>query len=189
MFRRKRQGTTLKPKLTTREQKEGNHRSLVTVHAYCVNNSDIDEAFKAAAIYGIYSIKIAEKQNTISFPILSSTMISDHLIPYLPEQYTPYTFKKTSWKKAATFLKKYLEKEGIIKTKDRGGETIILSINWYHKLIAEFQPYTRPRRPAEQTDTKSTGPGTFTPQMVEIRELYKPTGKALRSILESLSKS
>ncbi len=116
-------------------------------------------------------------------------MISDHLIPYLPEQYTPYTFKKTSWKKAATFLKKYLEKEGIIKTKDRGGETIILSVNWNHILVAEFQPYTRPRRPAEQTDTKSTGSANFTPQMVEIRELYKPTGKALRSILESLSKS
>lgn len=116
-------------------------------------------------------------------------MISDHLIPYLPEQYTQYTFKKTSWKKAATFLKKHLEKEGIIKTKDRGGETIILSINWNHKFIAEFQPYARSRRPAEQAGTKDTAPVNSTPRMVEIRELYKPTGKVLRSILESQSKS
>jgi translation initiation factor 2D len=132
---------------------------------------------------------MAEKRDSISFPLSSSTMVSNHLIPYLPEQYTQYTFKKTSWKKAATFLKKYLEREGIVKTKDRGGETIILSIDWNHKLIAQFQPYTLSRRPAEQTDTKSTGPANSTPQMVEIRELYKPTGKVLRSILDSQSKS
>ena len=82
-----------------------------------------------------------------------------------------------------------MEKEGIIKTKDRGGETIILSINWNHKLIAEFQPYAVSRRPAEEADTKTTGPANSAPRVVEIRELYKPTGKVLRSILESQSKS
>jgi translation initiation factor 2D len=116
-------------------------------------------------------------------------MISDHLIPYLPEQYTQYTFKKTSWKKAATFLKKYMDKEGIIKTKDRGGETVILSINWNHKLIMEFRPYSRSRKPVEHTESKDLGNSSSFPQMVEVRELYKPTGKVLRSIIESQSHS
>jgi translation initiation factor 2D len=107
----------------------------------------------------------------------------------LPEPYAEYTFKKTSWKKAATFLKKYMEKEGLIKTKDRGGEPVIQSINWDHKLIAEFQPYPLEQKKIEKTGTKDTGSsGTSTP-MVQVRELYKATGKVLRSILESQRKS
>jgi translation initiation factor 2D len=112
------------------------------------------------------------------------------LNPYLSAEYAQITFKKTSWKKAATFLKKFLEKEGVVKTKDRGGETVIMSINWNHKLITEFQPYRlSPKevsKPGPAENESSSGPKN---QMLQIRELYKPAGKALKSILEAQSKS
>ena len=107
---------------------------------------------------------------------------------WVPADYAQFTFKKTSWKKAATFLKKYLEKEGVIKTKDRGGETVVLSINWDHELIVDFQPYRLSSKEVSKpgsakNDTESTN------QTLQIRELYKPAGKALKAILEAQSKS
>ena len=152
------------------------------------NSIEIDEAFKIAAIYGLYQVKTSETQSTVSLPLTSSTLISNHLNPYLPEPYAQYNFKKTSWKKAATFLKKYMEKEGLIKTKDRGGELVILSINWNHKLIVEFQPYPLERKEAEKTETTDTSSSALTTQTLQVRELFKPSGKVLRAILESQSK-
>ena len=152
------------------------------------SNLEIDDAFKAAAIYGLYKVKISDAQNTISLPLPSSTLISSHLNPYLPEAYAQYNFKKTSWKKAATFLKKYLEKEGVVKTKDRGGGTVILSINWNHKLIIEFQPYHIDNKETGKPRKKDGNSSTTSPQM-QVHELFKPAGKALKAILETLSKS
>jgi len=136
----------------------------------------------------LYQVKISDAQNTISLPLPSSTLISSHLNPYLPEAYAQYNFKKTSWRKAANFLKKYLEKEGVVKTKDRGGGTIILSINWNHKLITEFQPYHIDNKETDKSRTKDGNSSTTSPQM-QVHELFKPAGKTLKAILESLSKS
>jgi translation initiation factor 2D len=163
--------------------------SISGLQSFCRQpNLEIDDAFKMAAIYGLYQVKISDAQNTISLPLPSSTLVSSHLNPYLPEAYAHYNFKKTSWKKAASFLKKYLEKEGVIKTKDRGGETIILSINWNHKFINEFEPYHITNKETDKSGTKNGHPSMTSPQM-QVHELFKPSGKALKAILESQSKS
>jgi translation initiation factor 2D len=146
---------------------------------------EIDEAFKSAAIYGLYQIKSSNSQASISFPLLSSTLVSSHLNPFLPEGFEHYNFKKTSWKKAATFLKKWLEKEGVVKTKDRGGDTVVLSINWEHKLITGFHPYDLATK---QSDKAPKQPTQETPALIKVQELYKPSGKTLKLLLESLSK-
>ena len=147
-------------------------------------NVDIDNAFKSAAIYGLYQIKLSDAQSALSLPMPSSTLVSNHLNPYLVDPFTQMSFKKTSWKKAATFLKKFLEKEGLVKTKDRGGETVILSINWDHKLITGFEPYSLNR----QRPTKP-GRDDAVPQraMTQVHELYKPSGKAFKAVLEAIS--
>jgi translation initiation factor 2D len=106
--------------------------------------------------------------------------------PYLPEAYVQYNFKKTSWKKAATFLKKYMEKEGLIKTKDRAGDIVIISINWNHKLISEFQPYEIGHKEVEKPVSREDNPSTT---QIQIHELYKPSSELLRTILESISKT
>ena len=94
-------------------------------------------------------------------------------------------FKKTSWKKAATFLKKYLEKEGIVKTKDRAGETVIMSINWNHKLIAEFEPYRLDHHGPAKSQKSDSAPSR---SIIQVHDLYKPSGKAFKAILEAISK-
>jgi translation initiation factor 2D len=151
---------------------------------------EIDDAFKAASIYGLYKAKASDAQTSISLPLPSSTFVSSYLNPFLPDTYAQYNFKKTSWKKAATFLKKYLEKDGVIKTKDRGGETVILSINWNHNLISEFQPYNLGNRETDKSgETRSGQPSATSPYAVRVLELFKPSGKAFKAILEFLSKS
>jgi len=122
----------------------------------------------------------------MSFPLLSSTLVSSHLNSYLPEGFEQYTFKKTSWKKAATFLKKYLEKEGVVKTKDRGGDTVILSINWDSKLITEFQPYDLAKKQSEKAPKQTAT--LESSSLVNIQELYRPSGKTLKILLELRSK-
>jgi translation initiation factor 2D len=153
------------------------------------NLLEIDDAFKAAAIYGLYEVKSSNAQRTITLPLPSSTLISNHLNPYLPHQFAQYTFKKTSWKKAATFLKKYMEKEGLVKTKDRGGEPVIISINWDHKFIAEFKPYRLDKKEGNKGTPGGDQSSNTSTSAIQIRELYKPSGKALKTILEALSKS
>jgi translation initiation factor 2D len=147
---------------------------------------EIDDAFKKAVIYGLYQIK-TNTQSNLPLPLSSSTLVSTHLNPYLSEPFSEYNFKKTSWKKAAAFMKKFMEKEGLVKTKDRGGETVILSINWNHKLITEFEPYRLDRK-ENKSSNKELDSATQVPT-IQIQELFKPTGKVLKSILEAQSKS
>jgi translation initiation factor 2D len=164
-----------------------NPRFLVTCPLGFTNAVEIDAAFKKAALYGLYDLKVSEKQSTISLPLTSSTFVASHLNPYLPRSFAQYNFKKTSWKKAATFLKKYMEKEGIMKTKDRGGETVIMTINWSHKLINEFEAYDLDPRELDK-GTNDTGTTPTVAQPAQLRELFKP-GKVLKNILESQAKS
>jgi hypothetical protein len=131
---------------------------------------------------------VSNTQSTISFPLPLSTWVSSHLNPYLPDPFAQYSFKKTSWKKAATFLKKCLEKEGLIRTKDRGGETVILSVKWDHKLITEFEPYQLAKE-TQKRQEKEEQLSTLSVHTIQVTELFKPSGKALKALLDSQSKS
>jgi hypothetical protein len=148
---------------------------------------EIDDAFKSAAIYGLWKLTVDNTQNTLSLPLPSSTLISQYLQPFLPEPFAQYNFKKTSWKKAATFLKKYMEKEGLVRTKDRSGDVVIMSVNWGHKLIQDFKPY--PLEKKDNKEHKATAEEDGAGEMIQIQELFKPTGKVIKILLEELSKS
>ena len=80
-----------------------------------------------------------------------------------------------------------MEKEGILKTKERSGDVVIISINWNHKLIKDFKPY--PLENKENKETKaSTKEEESSGQMIQIQELFKPTGKVIKVLVEELSK-
>lgn len=64
----------------------------------CTLIVEIDNAFTAASIYGLYKTKASDAQTSISLPLPSSTFVSSYLNPFLPEPYSQYNFKKTSWK-------------------------------------------------------------------------------------------
>ena len=85
-------------------------------------------------------------------------------------------------------MKKFMEKEGLVKTKDRGGETVILSINWNHKLLTEFEPYKVGRKEAEKVSARETDSSNKPSPSIQIQELFKPSGKPFKAILETQSK-
>ena len=81
----------------------------------------------------------------IKFPIYQSLIISNFVLPYMPSltpaQTASLNIKKTTWKNAKKFIKA-LDKEKIIKSKDRdGGETVVLDIDFDDPAITNFVPY------------------------------------------------
>src|SRR5947199_75941 len=95
------------------------------------STQEIDLAFQNAFLYAIYSAKKtgSAPHYGLKLPIQPAYLISNMIQPYLPiyhdSQAQYYNIKKTSWKNVKKFIK-HLDKEQIVKSKDRNGnETII----------------------------------------------------------------
>ncbi|KAI5787062.1 hypothetical protein EDC01DRAFT_660425 [Geopyxis carbonaria] len=153
---------------------------------------EIDDAFYSAFLYGAQDYLTKSKTSSLEFPLSSSNFASLLIHPYLPpaSHFPPYnllqnigphpslTIKKTSWKNVAKFLK-YLEKEGLIKTKTRGGgEIIVLKIIWDFGAIQTFQPYRLPEisKVSIMPALESSKEGN----RMAINSLYRPNGKAIK---------
>jgi translation initiation factor 2D len=84
------------------------------------------------------------------FPLNSSFIMSELILPFLPT-FTPaqtasLQIKKTSWKNLKKFIKA-LEKEQLLKSKDRnGGELVVLDIDFAERAFKDFTPYPLPRK-------------------------------------------
>ena len=83
------------------------------------------------------------------------------VLPYLPilspADAASLQIKKTSWKNAKKFIKT-LDKEKILKSKDRnGGETVIMDIDFNDDAITSFAPYKLPKK--ETSGAESGGAG------------------------------
>ena len=86
----------------------------------------------------------------LDFPIPQSQLISNHVLPFLPafnaDDVAILQLKRTSWKTAKKFVKA-LEKDGLLKAKERnGGETVIQEVDFEAAEIKEFVPYGLPRK-------------------------------------------
>ncbi|KAH0541859.1 hypothetical protein FGG08_003664 [Glutinoglossum americanum] len=118
-----------------------------------LSTKEVDEAFKRAFLFGLHqhlTVNGADPGNGLDFPLTSSFVIASLVLPFLPTftpaQTSSLQLKKTSWKNAKKFLKA-LDKEGLIKTKDRsGGEIVVLDIDWNESAIADFVPYQLPTK-------------------------------------------
>ncbi|KAJ8097320.1 hypothetical protein POJ06DRAFT_29413 [Lipomyces tetrasporus] len=86
--------------------------------------AEVDEAFRRALLSAIHSSRTG---TALQFPQPSSTFISAHVLKHLPSNYASAQLKQTSWKKAAKFLKT-MEKEGLVKIKEKGGDITIMGI-------------------------------------------------------------
>jgi translation initiation factor 2D len=88
----------------------------------------------------------------LDFPLSQSHVMSQLVQPFLPA-YTPartasLQIKKTSWKNLRKFVR-YLDKQQIVKCKDRDGhEVVILDIDFTDRQIAAFVPYRLPKKDA-----------------------------------------
>ena len=120
--------------------------------------SDIDRAFREAFLYAMQHQLSKDSQTPchgLEFPIPQSLFISNFILPFLPI-YSAWDaatlhIRKTSWKTPKKFIKN-LEKGSLLKSKDRGTETLIQDIAFDDVAIKTFVPYKLPKK-------GSAGPG------------------------------
>lgn len=104
-----------------------------------------------------------DPKHGLDFPVPQSLVISNLVLPYLPifnsTQAAQLQIKKTSWKNVKKFIKA-LDKEQIIKCKDRnGGEMVILDVDFNDRSITTFVPYKLPPRDASGAESGVGGGG------------------------------
>ncbi|KAK9238443.1 hypothetical protein V1525DRAFT_401072 [Lipomyces kononenkoae] len=141
---------------------------------------EIDEAFRLALLSTIHSSHVG---TALQFPQPSSTFISAHLLKHLPSTYASAQLKQTSWKKAARFLKA-MEKEGLVKVKEKGGDVTVMGIAGLDNIaIKDFRSFKTAGRKKANTDSKmpDTSQTNKSAGPLVIREYYliKDKGKAI----------
>jgi translation initiation factor 2D len=145
-----------------------------------------------AFIYSLYRLK---KDNPhapnhgLALPIQPSALISSHVTPHLPvystQQAQFFQIKRTSWKNVKKFIK-HLDKEQLVKSKDRNGqETVILDVDFNDNRIKQFVPYRLPTRNIVESSGKAVssqktaddGTDPSVGQTLTVQILYRPTQK------------
>ena len=155
---------------------------------------EIDDAFEQAFLYSLYSAKStgSPPYYGLDLPgIQPSYMVAKMIQPYLKSQdHLYYNIKKTSWKNTKKFIK-HLDKQGLVKAKDRnGGETIILDIDFEDARIKQFVPYKLPEpkinENAKQTDTAKASTGIPpSSQSVNLHCLFRVSSKLVPELIPS----
>ena len=158
--------------------------------------AEVDSAFMSAFLYSIHTAKKHNQGPSYGFalPIQPSSLISNMIQPYLRSQSSHYTIKKTSWKNTKKFIK-YLDKQGLLKSKDRnGGETIILDLDFDDIRVQNFTPYKlpKPKPTSDPNDIASSKPtitnGHTDPsigQTLNLIHLFRPSPRLVPDLLPS----
>lgn len=132
--------------------------------------SDIDKAFRSAFLYAMHHHRSTDPhtlRHALVFPIPQSLFISNLILPFLPifnsGDAAALQIKKTSWKTPKKFIKS-LEKESLLRSKDRGPETLIQDVAFEDVAITTFMPYQLPKKKTARAggfigDDKSTPSG------------------------------
>lgn len=121
------------------------------------------------------------------FPLSQSHVMSQLVQPFLPT-YTPartasLQIKKTSWKNIKKFIK-FLDKQLIVRSKDRdGNEVVILDIDFKDRQIESFVPYRLPKKDTTAA-TSANGKAAASPsaesalgQKLKLVSLLRPKEK------------
>ncbi|KAK6330506.1 hypothetical protein TWF696_003395 [Orbilia brochopaga] len=154
-----------------------------------LTTAEVDNAFRNALVYSLYNVhqspdRSANAHHALKFPLSSAYVLSELILPRLPSENPGYHIQKTSWRKVQKMLKQ-MDKENLLKIKERGGDVLVYAVNWDCDKITSFTPYPidRPKKvsegkkPEASTSASSSGSGSST-ATVKIRELYKPPVKA-----------
>lgn len=142
---------------------------------------EIDDAFRSAFLYALHDAKGKNREGPnhgIPFPVPQSLVVSNMVLPYLPifndADAATYQIKKTSWKNVKKFIKA-LDKQNLIKSKDRnGGETVILDADFEDRAVLEFVPYRLPK--------KAKAPEASEAQTLDISAKDSSVGQKLKGI-------
>lgn len=138
------------------EDKELTTKGECTAHQrlkHVLTHPEIDDAFKNAFLYGVRHHMDQNRSQPnfgLDFPLSQSAVMALLVQPFLPT-YTPartasLQIKKSSWKNLKKFIK-YLDKQQIVKSKDRdGNEVVIMDIDFKDRQIEAFVPYRLPKK-------------------------------------------
>ncbi|KAF2016472.1 eukaryotic translation initiation factor SUI1 family protein [Aaosphaeria arxii CBS 175.79] len=155
-----------------------------------LTTKEIDDAFKNAFLYGVrYHMDNNKSHPTfgLDFPLSQSNVMSLLVQPFLPT-YTPartasLQIKKSSWKNIKKFIK-HLDKQRIIKSKDRdGNEVVILDIDFADQNIQSFTPYRLPKKDSPSSAAANGKPAapsaseTSVGQKLKLVSLLRPKEK------------
>lgn len=106
----------------------------------------------------------------LDLPITSSGLLASHMLENLPYTHPSIQIKKSSWKKATKFFKA-MEKEGLLKCRERNGELIITQTFTDHELVRTFETF----RPKSYTGDKlKAQPSLENKQRVVTKEFWQP---------------
>jgi translation initiation factor 2D len=137
------------------EDAPGNEGFVDVVDEKELTIKEIDDAFKNAFLFGVRHHMDQNKSQPgfgLDFPLSQSAVMALLVQPFLPT-YTPartasLQIKKSSWKNIKKFIK-YLDKQQIVKSKDKAGnEVVILDIDFKDRQIEAFVPYRLPKKDA-----------------------------------------
>lgn len=98
----------------------------------------------------------------LDFPLSQSHVMAQLVQPFLPT-YTParsasLQIKKSSWKNIRKFIRQ-LDKQHIVKCKDRdGNEVVILDIDFKDRNVEAFVPYRLPKKDVSSAATTNGKP-------------------------------
>ncbi|KAI8943496.1 hypothetical protein NX059_001498 [Plenodomus lindquistii] len=162
-----------------------------------LTTKEIDDAFVNAFLFGIrhhMSTNRDHPTHGLEFPLSQSHVMAQLVQPFLPT-YSPartssLQIKKTSWKNLRKFIK-YLDKQMILKSKDRdGNEVVVMDIDFKDRRVDAFVPYRLPKKDiptAANTSGKTTTTASSqlqTSQTLRVVSLLRPKDK-LGPILEA----
>ncbi|TDZ28914.1 Translation machinery-associated protein 64 [Colletotrichum spinosum] len=163
---------------------------------------EIDDAFRKAFFFGIHQHKTSNPppNHGLVFPLSQSFVMSTLIQPFLPahtpQQAQQLQIKKTSWKNIKKFIKT-LDKEGLLKSKEKGQETVVTEVKFEHPAIVDFKPYRLPKK--ETAGGTSLGRGDTATRKIDVGDdavgqklkivsFFKPTSK-LQPLFGSASKT
>ncbi|KAF2878273.1 hypothetical protein BDV95DRAFT_480093 [Massariosphaeria phaeospora] len=153
-------------------------------------NIKIDDAFRDAFLYGIRHHMDHNKEHPsygLDFPLSQSKVMSLLVQPFLPT-YTParttsLQIKKSSWKNIKKFIK-FLDKQHIVKCKDRDShEVVIWDVDFKSQDIQSFVPYRLPKKDTPSSTSVNGKPAapssaeSSVSQKLKIVSLLRPKEK------------
>ncbi|KZT25055.1 hypothetical protein NEOLEDRAFT_1134285 [Neolentinus lepideus HHB14362 ss-1] len=132
-------------------------------------------------------LSLATPPPSSSFPMLSTTFYTSHILPYRPAHlvtsFATVDVKHSSAKSLSAFLKS-MEKAGLLTLKSQRGDIVVTGVNGAHpdvkvvgmeyKTMKEVEENDKKRRERENEEMKKRGE-----KVVEIREYYQPFGQTL----------
>ena len=156
--------------------------------------AEVDDAFLQAFLYTLHDAKKNGEppHHGLDFPIQPSFLIANIIQPHLRSQTPHYTIKKTSWKNTKKFIK-YLEKQLLVKSKDRnGGETVILDADFNDERVKAFAPYKLPKPKTqsgagslEENQSSASGGDASLGQKLTLQIVYRGSSKLVPDLIPS----